>query len=168
MGTVRRICRNVKRWRDASMALRWTAAAMQEAVKGFRRLKAYRQLPLLRAPSLLTRASTHLTPRLNPMPVPLSFATWQPLAPPISTASGTSPRQGGSRRLDTERLEVIPVQYRVIGLSGYRVIVTKAAKIRLPVLCHYRGAGAGGLHSVLPPLRVQVAVRKCLRVAPPS
>jgi hypothetical protein len=28
------------RGRDASMALRWTAAAMQEAAKGFRRLKA--------------------------------------------------------------------------------------------------------------------------------
>src|SRR6266567_3346783 len=27
MGTVRRVCRNVKRWRSASMALRWTAAA---------------------------------------------------------------------------------------------------------------------------------------------
>jgi putative transposase len=48
MGTVRRVCRNVKRWRDASMAPRWTAAAMQEAIKGFRRLKAYRQLPMLR------------------------------------------------------------------------------------------------------------------------
>jgi putative transposase len=40
MGTVRRVCRNVKRWRNALMALRWTAAAMQEAAKGFRRLKA--------------------------------------------------------------------------------------------------------------------------------
>ena len=49
MGTIRRVCRNVKRWRDASMALRWTAAAMQEAAKGFRRLKACKQLPLLRA-----------------------------------------------------------------------------------------------------------------------
>jgi len=48
MGTVRRICHNAKRWRDASMAQRWTAAAMQEAVKGFRRLKACRQLPILR------------------------------------------------------------------------------------------------------------------------
>jgi putative transposase len=48
MGTIRRVCRNVKRWRDASMALRWTAAAMQEAAKGFRRLKACKQLPLLR------------------------------------------------------------------------------------------------------------------------
>ena len=49
MGTIRRVCRNVKRWRDASMALRWTAAAMQEAAKGLRRLKACKQLPLLRA-----------------------------------------------------------------------------------------------------------------------
>ena len=49
MGTVRRVCRNVKRWRSASMAMRWTAAAMQEAAKGFRRLKAYKQLPVLRA-----------------------------------------------------------------------------------------------------------------------
>jgi putative transposase len=49
MGPVRRIYRNVKRWRDASMALRWTAAAMLEAAKGFRRLKAKSQLPHLRA-----------------------------------------------------------------------------------------------------------------------
>src|SRR5208282_5487756 len=40
MGTVRRVTRNVKRW---------TAAAMNEAKKGFRRLKAYKQLPALRA-----------------------------------------------------------------------------------------------------------------------
>jgi hypothetical protein len=46
MGTVRR---NVKRWSSPSMALRWTAAAMHEAKKGFRRLKAFRQLPVLRA-----------------------------------------------------------------------------------------------------------------------
>ena len=30
------------------MALRWTAAAMNEAKNGFRRLKAYKQLPALR------------------------------------------------------------------------------------------------------------------------
>src|SRR6202521_1250958 len=49
MGTVRRVCRNVKRWRSASMAMRWTAAAMGEAAKRFRRLQAHRQLPALRA-----------------------------------------------------------------------------------------------------------------------
>jgi putative transposase len=47
-GTIRRVSHNVKRWRDASMALRWTAAGMMEAAKGFRRLKARDQLPKLR------------------------------------------------------------------------------------------------------------------------
>src|ERR671910_765978 len=49
MGTVRRVCRNVKRWQNAAMALRWTAAGMMEATKGFRRLKAHKQLPILKA-----------------------------------------------------------------------------------------------------------------------
>src|SRR5438270_5408935 len=49
MGTVRRVCRNVKRWRNAARALRWTAAGMMEAAKGFHRLKAYKHLPVLRA-----------------------------------------------------------------------------------------------------------------------
>ena len=49
MGTVRRVCRNVKHWRSPSMAMRWTAAAMIEAKKGFRRLKAHKQLPASRA-----------------------------------------------------------------------------------------------------------------------
>ena len=49
MGTVRRVCRNIKRWRNVAMALRWTAAGMMEATKGFRRLKAHKQLPILKA-----------------------------------------------------------------------------------------------------------------------
>ena len=48
-GTIRRVTRNVKRWQDAEMALRWAAAGMMEAQKGFRRLKAYKQLPSLKA-----------------------------------------------------------------------------------------------------------------------
>jgi putative transposase len=47
MGTVSRVCRNVKRWRNAAMALRRTAAAMMEAATGFRRLKAHKHLPAL-------------------------------------------------------------------------------------------------------------------------
>lgn len=46
---IRQVCRNVKRWRNAGMALRWTGAAMLEAKKGFRRLKAHKQLPILKA-----------------------------------------------------------------------------------------------------------------------
>lgn len=49
-GTIRHVTRNVKRWRNASMALRWAAAGMMKAKAGFRRLKSHRQLPeLLRA-----------------------------------------------------------------------------------------------------------------------
>jgi transposase-like protein len=61
-GTIRRVTRNVKRWRDASMALRWAAAGMLEAKAGFRRLKAYRQLPALR------RALAEHQPRRLEMP----------------------------------------------------------------------------------------------------
>ena len=49
MGTIRRVTRNVKRWRNGKMALRWVAAGMIEAAEGFRRLKAHKQLPILRA-----------------------------------------------------------------------------------------------------------------------
>ena len=34
MGTIRRVCRNVHRWRNASMALRWPGVEMLEAKKG--------------------------------------------------------------------------------------------------------------------------------------
>ncbi len=41
--------RNVKRWRDASMARRWTAAGMLVAQAKFRRIKGYKDMPLLLA-----------------------------------------------------------------------------------------------------------------------
>jgi hypothetical protein len=59
MGTIRRVSRNVKYWRFASMALRWTAAAMLEAKKGLRRLKAYKQLPALRAALIVSSKQTN-------------------------------------------------------------------------------------------------------------
>ena len=45
---IRQVCRNMKRWRNVKMALRWTVAGMFEAKKGFRRIKAYKQLPILK------------------------------------------------------------------------------------------------------------------------
>lgn len=47
IGVVRTIQRNVKRWRDGDMRLRWTAAGMAEAQRGFRRVKGHRDLPKL-------------------------------------------------------------------------------------------------------------------------
>jgi putative transposase len=43
----RHVKRNVKRWRSGQMVLRWTAAAVLEAVKGFRRLKGHKNMPKL-------------------------------------------------------------------------------------------------------------------------
>jgi putative transposase len=40
--------RNVKRWRDGQMALRWCAAGMTEASKQFRRVNGHLHLPALR------------------------------------------------------------------------------------------------------------------------
>ncbi len=41
--------RNVKRWRDGQMALRWCAAGMVEASSQFRRVNGHLHLPVLRA-----------------------------------------------------------------------------------------------------------------------
>ena len=46
------------------MALRWTAAGMMEASKGFRRLKAYKYLPVLRA-ALAAHQSKYVTQRVE-------------------------------------------------------------------------------------------------------
>jgi putative transposase len=64
-GTIRQVCRNVKRWQDATMALRWTSAGMLEAAKGFRRLKAYKQLPILRGALAAHQAKHAVNPDLE-------------------------------------------------------------------------------------------------------
>jgi transposase-like protein len=43
----RSVKRNVKRWRGGKMMVRWVAAGILEAVKGFRRLKGYADMPML-------------------------------------------------------------------------------------------------------------------------
>src|ERR1700676_2097665 len=64
-GTIRQVCRNVKRWQDAKMALRWTGAAMLEAANGFRRLKAHKQLPVLRGALAAHQAKHASNPHLE-------------------------------------------------------------------------------------------------------
>jgi transposase-like protein len=46
-GSLRRIARNVKRWRDEAMIRRWVALGIAEAQRGFRRVKGYRDIPSL-------------------------------------------------------------------------------------------------------------------------
>jgi hypothetical protein len=47
------------------MVLRWTAAAMLEAANGFRRLKARKQLPILRAALAAHQAKNVTNPNLE-------------------------------------------------------------------------------------------------------
>jgi putative transposase len=47
LSRTRHVKRNVKRWRNGQMMLRWVAAGVLEAVKGFRRLKGYADMPML-------------------------------------------------------------------------------------------------------------------------
>ena len=44
---VRDRTRNVKRWRDGLQVERWSAAALLETEKGFRRIKGYRHMAVL-------------------------------------------------------------------------------------------------------------------------
>jgi transposase-like protein len=46
-GTIRRITRNVKRWRGGSMIRRWVALAIVEGQKKFRRVKGHTHMPAL-------------------------------------------------------------------------------------------------------------------------
>ena len=45
--SVRRVSHRVKNWQDGSMILRWAAAGLEEAAKGFRRIRGYKDLPKL-------------------------------------------------------------------------------------------------------------------------
>ena len=47
MSRARHVHRNVKRWRNGKMMIRWMTAAVFEAAKGFRRLKGCKDLPAL-------------------------------------------------------------------------------------------------------------------------
>ena len=46
-GSLRRVARNVKRWKDEAMIRRWVALGIAEAQKGFRRVKGYLSMPSL-------------------------------------------------------------------------------------------------------------------------
>ena len=47
LSRTRHVKHNVKRWRGGAMVLRWVAAGVLEAAKGFRRLKSYTGVPQL-------------------------------------------------------------------------------------------------------------------------
>jgi putative transposase len=59
-GSLRRVARNVKRWKDEAMIRRWVALGIAESQKGFRRVRGYTHMPSLVAalrPAAATVAS---------------------------------------------------------------------------------------------------------------
>lgn len=48
-GSIARYTRNVKRWKNASMALRWVASALKDAKARFRRLRGFKEMSKLLA-----------------------------------------------------------------------------------------------------------------------
>ncbi|MFO0761385.1 MAG: IS256 family transposase [Byssovorax sp.] len=59
-GTLRRVLRNVKRWRGEDMIKRWVALGVAEAERGFRRVKGHAQMNLLLAALASLRPKTGL------------------------------------------------------------------------------------------------------------
>lgn len=49
LGTVRRVTRNVKRWKGGAMVRRWVAIGVLAAAKRFRRIKGHRNMAVLAA-----------------------------------------------------------------------------------------------------------------------
>ena len=47
VGSIRRVTRNVKRWRGADMIRRWASVGLFQAARRFRRIKGYREMPKL-------------------------------------------------------------------------------------------------------------------------
>src|SRR5262249_2926267 len=47
IGSLRRVTRNVTRWRSGDMIARWSAVGLSTAEQNFRRVRGYRHLPLL-------------------------------------------------------------------------------------------------------------------------
>jgi transposase-like protein len=63
-GGIRKFTRNVRRWRDGSMVLRWLSSAVLEAESKFRSIRGYKQMPKLVSALLKNHSSKEVsTPR---------------------------------------------------------------------------------------------------------
>ena len=96
--------RNVTRWRDGQMVLRWTAAGMLNAERSFRRIKGYKQMPqLVDGPATDT-------------PTPKPPKTPTPSVPPPRVHRGSSPKFHATR--DTLPVITVPVKNRYLAALG--------------------------------------------------
>ena len=61
----RTVNRNVTRWRDGQMVMRWTAAGMKQAKASFRRVKGFAQMPALIAALEESTRTAHTEPAIK-------------------------------------------------------------------------------------------------------
>ena len=81
--TVRRISRNVKRWHNGDMCLRWTAAGMLEAEQQFRRVIGHGDLAELAVAIERDLAAQRAADTSRPTPhTPIAIAAPDPAASP--------------------------------------------------------------------------------------
>jgi transposase-like protein len=59
-GAVGKFARNVRRWRDGKMIVRWVASALREADKKFRRLRGHKDMPRLVAALQKHQSTLHV------------------------------------------------------------------------------------------------------------
>jgi putative transposase len=105
--------RNVTRWRDGQMVLRWTAAGMLNAERSFRRIKGYKQMPQLIDAYTDTPTPTPTTPPKLSVPPPrihhgsspkfhetrdMLTSPLSPRRPPRGTMAVPGPRTGPANR----------------------------------------------------------------------
>jgi hypothetical protein len=126
------------------MVLRWTAAAMLEAAKGFRRLKGHKDLPKLLAglrgrsgtPQLCqnsppsTRPANQMTLRIHFVYPPVLDRATNPTVPVWNLRRA---RVGGLSRMISRRLLVVR-RTRSIIQPPARVCVEGAARRKLPIV----------------------------------
>ena len=148
-GTIRRVSRNVKRWKSPSMIRRWTALGVVTAEKKFHRIKGYRHMgALVRKQRLEANRNLLTAMRL----LCLRVFTGAAATRPNSTAAGTSRLEANRNLLTAMRL--LPKTYAHC-CSPLPDAMLQAVRVREQVPAEQgrdrRHSSSGGLVSLLPP-----------------
>ena len=101
-GALRRIARNIKRWKDEAMIRRWVALGISEAQKGFRRVKGHANMPALVAAlrpavTVASDVTTRSSTGNGAFPAPPPHETVTP------ASSGASPTRAGAESASPAR-----------------------------------------------------------------
>jgi transposase-like protein len=166
-GSIARYTRNVKRWRDGQITLRWIASAFSDAKHRFRKLRGYRELkPLLAALEKHIVMSNPLNSRSR------SITTMS--RHPASFNSGRDIAFGGNSLLlnsvPRRSFRSTPASTGVSQREPQRTQTTASLDIRvgfgarrMTAQGRSRRSRAASMSFILPSLRLEDCYRKCYR-----